>query len=140
MIKVPNVEILEQLIDGHQSLIACLNRTFDNLKLLDKKQIEIMREKRKTYEQIVKMNMNELRSIYDKRVFNNMVEGKIVILENTITNNFIVETFKRERNRFVIPEHRYINQLAGHRLFENSIIKEQQIFGFVSSLFIRLVL
>ena len=140
LIKVPNVESLEQLIDGHQNLIACLNRTFDNLKhfkVFEEKQIEILREKKEKYEQIVKMNMNELGSIHDERVFNDMVEGKIIISENTITNNFIVETFKRQSHRFVISEHKYINQLGGHRIYESSFIREQQIFRFVSCIFIR---
>ena len=142
LIKVTVVDSLEELIDGNQCLIASRNKSIislEHFKMFKEKQIEVLREKKEKYEQIVQMDMNDNGVIYGERVFIDMVEGKTIILENTIVINFIVETFKRDRDRFVISDRKYINQLAGHRINEISFIKEQLIFGFVSNIFIRLV-
>ena len=142
IVKVPVVNSLEQLLERKQCLIASVNRTILILKVfnvLEDKQVEILRERKDRYEQVVKMDMNGNGAMFDERVFNDMVEGKTIIVDNTIVINHFVEIYERESHRFVVTKHKYINRLASHRLSENSIIKEQQIFGFVSSIFIRLV-
>ena len=134
LIKVPYVESLEQLIDGNHCLIACLNRTIHYLKdfkVFEEKQIEVLREKKEKYEQIGKKDVNYKFYTHDEKVFNDIVDGKTILMENTFTINYFIETYKRERNRFVVSEHKYINLLAGHPINKQSFIKELQIFGFV---------
>ena len=138
LIKVPYVESLEQLIDGDESLIVCLNRTFLFLrqyKVFEDKQIDILREKKDKYEKIVKFDPNGNGALFGEGVFSDMIEGKIVILEATVSSNLYINIYKRERDQFVISEHKYVNQLVGHHINNKSFIKERQIFGFVFSIF-----
>ena len=138
LIKVPVVESLEQLIEGNQCLIASRNRIFNFLKMFkvfEDKQIEVLREKKVEYEKNVKKKMNDNGVLYGEGVFSDMVRGKIIILGNTILKNYYVDLYKRERYQFVISEQKYINQIGGHPINKKSLIKEKQIFGFVSNIY-----
>ena len=137
LIKVSYVESLEQLMDGNQCLIASMNRSLRLLKdfnVFEEKQIEVLRKRKKEYQDIVKIDMDDKGAVYDERVFNDVIEGKTILLENTFGINNFIEIYKRDRDRFVISEHKYINLLAGPPINKESFIKEKQIFGFVSSI------
>ena len=137
-IKVPYVDSLEQIIDEDICLIATKNRSFQyliNYQVFDESKIKMLRDKKDKYEKINKINMEDKNSVYDEAVFNDMVKGKVIILENSAGIKYIIDYYKEEIDSFVVSQHKYIIQLGGHPINKRSLMKEQQIFGFVSSFF-----
>ena len=134
--KVPYIDSLEQLIDQDICLIASRNRTFLVLniyKVFDENKLDILREKKEKYEKINNIDLDYENTLFNESIFDDIVNGKVIFLDNSGAIKYMLEHNKNERNRFVVSEHKYINQLTCHPISKRSIIKKQQIFGFVSS-------
>ena len=133
LIKVPVVESLEEVLNENQCLIAGTNNTFENLKdyeVFDERQIDAMIKKKMEYKENSKI-ANEPGLIVGKITFNDMVRGKAIILLDSYGIEFYLKYYKKDREKFVVSEHKYINQQMNYVINKRSVIFKQQLFGFV---------
>ena len=130
--KVAFIDNLEQLIEEDQFYIASMKETFDSLEyyeLIDESKIEVMRKRKDKYDKITELNMQI--SLFDERVFNDMIGGKAIILETGFRIDFFVEFFKRDSDLFTISQNKYLQYLFGYIIYKRSPIVKQQIYGCV---------
>ena len=133
LIKVPYVDSLEQLVDG-EYLIASMNFSFYSMEdneLIDEKQIEILRKMKVKYDEITNIDMETAMGTFDERIFNDVVDGRTILLEIGYRADAYLEYFKRDSDRFVVSQKNYVQYKNGHLINKRSSIVNQQIFGFV---------
>ena len=130
--KVALIDSLQQLIEQDQYYIASMEETFVALnyyRLFEDRQIELLKSRKEKYDRITNLNMQI--SLTDERVFNDMIDGKAIILESGFRIDFFVEFFKKDSDRFSISQNKYLQFLIGYLIDKRSPIVKQQVFGFV---------
>ena len=129
------MDSLEQLIDKDISLFASRNIIFGLLNkyhVFDEKQINKLREKKEKHEKINNIDLDYENALFDEGIFNDVLNGKAISMENSGGIKYMLEHHRNEGNKFVLSEHKYIHQFDCHPINKRSITKKQQIFGFVS--------
>ena len=134
LIKVTVVESLEQLLDGDDCLIASTDQMLNLLnyyQVFDQKQIEVLTKRKLKYEENFELDDRKEISIFNESVFNDVVEGKAIILLSSYGINYFLEYFKRDIERIVVSDHKYIKDFTGFLIHKTSIFGKQQKFAFV---------
>ena len=98
----------------------------EDYQIIDEKQIEILREMKVKYDEITKIDMETAMG-----TFNDVVDGRAVLLEIGYRADAYLEFFKRDSDRFVVSQMKYVQFQNGHLINKRSSIVNQQIFGFV---------
>ena len=134
LIYVPIIERLEELLNSDQYLIASTTNTLENLKyyeVFDESQYEILKKKKMKYEKNSNLKTRP-EAIMEETTFNDMMEGKVVILLNSYAIDFYLKYYNKYRDKFIVSEYKYIRQQYHHVINKGSPILKQQLFGFVS--------
>lgn len=132
-IQEPVVESLEQLINGnlllasHEISIIYL----DYFEVFDPKHMKILKEKKQKYDNSTKIFIERPGTLFNKKIFNDMVDGKVIILQDSYRIDSYLDVYKKHRERFIVTEHKYCHSHMMHFIQKDSFIKKQQVFGFV---------
>ena len=139
LIKVPFVDSLEQLLNGDPTLIASMDFTLGLMKfykMYDNSQIELLNKRKYDYEIDTKLDMKQGGALFHTRVVEDLIEGKVIVMETGSRVIYFLELFKSDNDKFVVSK-KYYQQQRGHRINMQSTNVKQQIFGLV--LFCRLL-
>ena len=139
LIKVPFVDSLEQLLNGDPTLIASMDFTLQLMKffkLFDNSQIELLNKRKYDYEIDTNISMKQGGALFDSRVLEDLIEGKVIVIETGSRVKYFIELFKSDSDRFVVSN-KYYQQHRSHLINMQSINVKQQVFGLV--LFWRLL-
>ena len=112
-----------------------MNWSFYTMKyhqLVDERQIELLIKRKYKYDDISKIDMETAMGAFDERIFNDVVDGRTILLEFGYRADMYFEFFKRDSDRFVVSQQKFIQLKSGYLINKKSPIVEQQIFGFVS--------
>ena len=102
--KVALIDSLEQLIEQDKFHVASMEETFvalDYYKLIEGKNIEVLKSRKDKYDKITELNMQI--SLFDERVFNDMIDGKAIILESGYRIDFSSISLKKTETGSLYP-------------------------------------
>ena len=104
--------------------------------LVDERQIELLIKRKYKYDDISKIDMETAMGAFDERIFNDVVDGRTILLEIGYRADAYLDFFKRDSDRFVVSQQKYVQVQQGLLINNRSSIVKQQIFGFVLLLLI----
>ena len=83
-----------------------------------------LEEKHKTYEKIINKTLDR-DDIFDKRIVRDMINGKIVILVNTLYTDRFNEVYERISDQYVLSKEKYEQNYRFYLIPKKIIINSQ---------------
>ena len=138
--KVPYVESLDELLIDDKYNIAVDERHIDFLQdqgVLDEQQAKEMKKRREKYfhDKYLPLKTNSLIIYQDDKIFNDIVEGRAVILDTSLYVEAFAELRKNENEFFVVAKNKYFHRYLTHVLTKTSYLVKQQNYGLVFNLY-----
>ena len=118
---------LEHLLSEKTILVATYEQTFPLLKiykLLSDENIDNLHKRFELYHAVPKLTQ----SLFDRKVFDDMTKGNIVILFADHFAQAFSEFYALENHKFFISDNKYLPQFLCHIVVKNSIIRDLQMF------------
>ena len=130
-ISVPLIETLEQLVEQDDIFIAANENTLefiDDSEKFNKKQISLLYQKKRKYKMRLEFDFNYILDIFDKKIFNDMVNGLSVILLNGFDADVFKAQYISENDKYFISDTKYFHQFGTHWIHKNSSILAHLFF------------
>ena len=126
-IPVPLINDLEQLLNEKTFLVATYEQTFPIVKqreFLTDEEFDNLHERYQLYLDVYKSP----ESLYERKVFDEMTKGNIIILFASHYAHGFNEFYALEKDKFFILDNKYLPQLTVHVAHKSSIFLDLQIF------------